>query len=298
MPRKINTRRIRWLASFPKSGNTWIRMFLDAYISGRPPELNNYFGHYVQGDLRPVDYQSVCPWPIGDVPKSALAMLRPAMLVHLMAHQPTQRLCLKTHDAKIDVDGVPRIPPTLTESAIYLVRDPRDIAVSWSHHANCSLDRAVEFVGAGLSMPTNDSGLYHLIQGWSDHVVSWTADNEDVPTTVIRYEDLLSDPEPQFIAVLKGLGFEKIKVRRVRKAMRLASFEKLHATEEKTGFREKRGGDHFFRQGKAGGWRDTLKPWHVRQIEGEHSDVMAAMGYALATTTIEELTENETSTTK
>jgi hypothetical protein len=314
-------RKIWWIASYPKSGNTWVRLFLDAYVTGRV-DLNSVYGHFAFGDLQLSAYQSVCPWPVSQANKYIWPCLRIPALLQMIASRNGMDLALKTHHANVAVDGMPLIPPRLTKGAIYLVRDPRDVAISWSHHADVSMDKAVEFLGSELGTICNDDiGLGHLLKSWSTHVESWVAENEQVKTTVIRYEDLQADPSDQFRLILDRFGCKKIDEERFAWALQETEFASLRAKEEERGFREKRGGEYFFRQGMRhgwramdgnghhefdaeevgcpeliddfrpidAGWRQTLTSSQVRQIEKEHGDVMAAFGYELAETTLDEL---------
>ncbi len=322
-------RKIWWIASYPKSGNTWVRMFLDAYVTGRV-ELNTVYGHFASGDLQLSAYQAVCPWPISKANKYIWPALRTPALLQMIASRNGVDLALKTHHANVAVDGMPLIPPRLSKGAVYLVRDPRDVAISWSHHADVTLDKAVDFLGSEMGVICNDEvGLGHVLKSWSTHVESWVADNEQVKTTVIRYEDLQADPADQFRLVIDRLGFKSVDEERFAWALKETEFASLREKEEAKGFREKKGGDYFFRQGMSHGWRamngnghcefdrdevgcpelmDDFRPadagWRqtmtaplVKRIEESHGDVMAAFGYELSETTltglIGEVTEDE-----
>ena len=276
-----NLKRVLWLASYPKSGNTWLRFVLDSYAADREVPINTYYGHYASGDLHVGSYQTVCPWPLNTAPQYVWVALRVPALLHMMAARQCENMALKTHHANIEMFGMALIPPELTIGAVYIVRDPRDVAISWANHASVSIDRAIEFMGRDQATIANQQvKLGHYVASWSQHVSSWTADNEDIETTVVRYEDLLDDPHEEFSRVIKQTHFE-YDSDRLSRAIERCSFDRLRAAEDEDGFKEKRGGDHFFRVGKSGQWRDRLTPGQIHRIEEQHCELMMAMGYEL-----------------
>ena len=272
-------RKIWWLASYPKSGNTWVRMFLNAYVTGFPIDINSAF-QYVMGDIYPEGLQMICPRDIKTLTTKEQYMYHNAMLLNLLNMNPTKDVCLKTHNAKCRVEEIPTIPPSFSAGAVYIIRDPRDVVISLSHHFNIDIDASIAFMNnikqAGEHVNTK---LVHILLTWSLHVTTWTNKNEDVPTTVIKYEDLLENTEETFVKILKALSFNKINKEKLKFALEETKFEKLRAFEDKFGFREKANGDKFFRVGKAGQWKTKLTKKQIKQIEEDHKDVMEKFGY-------------------
>jgi len=306
----MDLRKIIWLASYPKSGNTWARAFLNSYVTQVTWDMNAAYGQVVTGDSLPWAYQAVSPWPIQQMPQWGLAVFRIPSLLHAMAAKNWNPLFLKTHHAKVKLGEYALIPPELTRSAVYLVRDPRDACVSWAHHSKSdSTDDAIKaFTSPGFNLRQTSGKWDHVVGSWSEHVESWTADNEDVDTTVIRYEDMLDQPREAFHAILEGCGFQTIDPERLDHAIELSSFNLLRTKEDEEGFKERRGGTHFFRQGKSGSYLDDrswCRKWldwltrqpdqhrlsseQVREIESHLGDAMEALGYSLTTTTLTEL---------
>lgn len=273
--------RINWLASFPKSGNTWVRFFLDAYVANRSLDLNEDVQHWSRSDQWGYDYQVVSPAPIHTLPEVATIGLRYAALLNAMCCYPGQTLLMKTHHGNYQIDGTALIPKSLTRGAIYIVRDPRDVAVSWSHHFTQDLDASIARMLSPVCNIKYPTGLIYRIGPWWKHVESWLTDRP-AKLTVVRYEDLLANPKESFTRVLRGVGLEPDE-ERVEFAMREASMASLREKESDSGFKEKRGGDVFFRQGKSGKWREELNKEQVHKIERECGEVMAALGYDLET---------------
>ena len=110
------------------------------------------------------------------------------------------------------------------------------------------------------------------------HVRSWTH-RAHPGLHVIRYEDLLDDPSKAFGGVARFLGLSP-PPERLAKAIEFSSFGVLRAQEESVGFRERaEKQERFFREGKAGQWREVLTEAQVRRIVSRHRDQMARFGY-------------------
>ena len=275
-----DTRFITWLASYPKSGNTWVRMFLDCYIAQRPIELNNFHYRYCRGDLQPAMYQAVSPWPLQKLASTVQGLLRPAALMQMIAHQPEGHLILKTHHGHYDLADTPLHPKALTRDALYIVRDPRDVAVSWSHHFGVSIDQSITMLlEKAQTITDDDTNLKSFVGSWASHVASW-----DPYATIIRYEDMLSRTEEVFCKALDIVGFA-FEEKRFSFALEQSNFANLSQLEDREGFLEKRqdGETQFFRQGMAGGWRDVLTEKQVKRIEAGCGSAMQKMDYKLTT---------------
>ena len=124
--------RILWLASYPKSGNTWMRAFLHNLIvdKGGPLDLNAMS----KGALMDAAHQHYSLLSNGDprqLGREEIARLRPRMQASLAASR-TGTVFVKTHTALTMLAGHPSHDPALTLGSIYMVRDPRDIALSHS----------------------------------------------------------------------------------------------------------------------------------------------------------------------
>ena len=277
----IIDRKIWWLASYPKSGNTWVRMFLNAYTTGFPLEINSAF-QFVMGDIYPEGMQMLCPRPLSTLNTAQQYMYHTGMLLNLLLYGPSRDVCLKTHNAKCRVEDIPTIPPAISRGAIYVIRDPRDVVVSVSHHFDLTIDKAIEFMNnKKQGAQHKDTNLVHILLTWSLNVLTWTEKNKDVPVTIIRYEDLLDDPETNFRKILENFGIKKVREERFKFALEESTFERLRGYEDKHGFREKAHGEKFFRVGKKGQWKDILTEEQVQKIEEDHGEIMEKHGYKL-----------------
>ncbi len=267
---------IWWLASYPKSGNTWLRMFLSAYRNGGRVDINNPSGLLVD-DISTYFHQIVSPVPLADLKDEQQILLRPAALLHLTkVSRRSEPLFVKTHFANCAIGGICTIPPVLTYGAVYIVRDPRDVVVSFAEHRACDIDGLIEAMARRDHM-IRAKPLYQHLASWSEHVKSWAIKTR-FPTLVVHYEDLLKEP---IIAFRKILEFTRHEVDEelLVKSVGASSFDALRAQEDARGFREKAKGERFFNKGKAGGWRDVLTPEQAEMIVYEQREMMQEFGY-------------------
>lgn len=276
-------RRIVWLASYPKSGNTWLRLLLANFLSRtrRAFPLNVLpFGHAVDrfrfAELAGVAAED-CTQDEVD------RLIPPALRIHLAesAAHPEERLC-KVHGACVaNQQGEPLFPEDVTAGAIYIVRNPLDVAVSWAFHAEEGTAESVARLNdPGATLGGGGLPLYkQRVHDWSSHVRSWQA--APFPVLVVRYEDLLEDAARELRRVMRFLGFEDVAERQLRDAVAHSAFGSLRWREARGGFIEKppTNAGRFFREGKAGGWRATLPAAEALKVLDMHAQTMAALGY-------------------
>lgn len=273
--------KILWLASYPKSGNTWLRAFIHNLM--RPaakegPIDINEMSALTTGDsmvqwFRHLDARPPLAWSRQDVAK----MRRGAQLA-MMASSP-RTVIAKTHNALLELHGYPTINMDLTAGTIYVVRNPLDLVISLADHYGVDIDKAIEVMG-----DTNNGGMadgnivYEIHSSWSVHVKSWTQ-NPHPGLHVVRYEDMLAKPLHTFGGITKFLGLKPPR-EVLERAIEQSSFKNLRAQEEAKGFQEKSAkGTKFFRVGKSGQWRDVLTPGQIDQVVSKHQEQMTRFGY-------------------
>lgn len=270
---------IRWLASYPKSGNTWVRLFHCAYedpdnfdMNRRPPWHRQDIASYV--------YKYVSPVEIDELSEAEMYALRPATLVWFcrVADNFGHPMYLKTHCANALADKMPIIPKTFTESALVIVRDPRDVAVSFADHLGKTVDEALDLMDDDSAILHKETKIIQPLMSWSSNVESWLLETP-YSKFVLRYEDLLSDPEKWFEEILKfyELDFDK---GRFKSALDMTTFSALKKREDEVGYGTKsEHQERFFRVGKSGYWKDTLTDEQVMRIETKHGEIMKKVGY-------------------
>ncbi len=271
--------RILWLASYPKSGNTWLRAFLANYLSdARKPLHINALRDFAFGDMRAEYYATVSGRKADDLTGPEINALRPRVHRHIAASGPAP-VFMKTHSALTAIDGIPTITPEATYGAIYVVRNPMDVTVSFAHHNG--LDMHVAVLGLCKNshfIPAAKGRIPQIITSWSDHVHGWTG-APGLHLKLIRFEDMLKSPKKTFGEVIEFLGMARDPAR-LKRAIRFSSFKVLAEQEKVTQFGEKSPeAERFFREGTTGGWRDVLAAEDVDMLLSNHRDMMVQYGY-------------------
>ena len=277
-------KKIIWLASYPKSGNTWFRIFLSNLLDDKedPADINRITNTHGIASARPI-FDEITGIEASDLSHDEVDTLRPG-LYNRISDESKETLFIKVHDAYTFLpDKSPLFPPTATKGIIYIVRNPLDVAVSNSNHNSCTVQQSIEMMGDGnhglcsKNRKLKDQ-LRQKIGTWSDHVISWTnAPEQDVH--VVRYEDMKQSPIETFTAAIRiaGLDFD---LKAVEAAIKKSSFGEMQKQEKEKGFKERPiGAPSFFRKGETGSWRDQLTTDQVKQIIDNHSCVMQKFGY-------------------
>ena len=250
--------RIIWLASFPKSGNTWVRTFLANYFLGKDRKIGiNELREFTLSDARFDFYQKAAngAYPADIDLQNYMKIRSKALQLIAGARQGTH--FVKTHQVIEMVDGIPLIPPALTAAAVYIMRNPFDVAPSFSRHTGADLDSTIEMMTSAKNIVTSPQGLYEILGRWDQHVDLWTT-VPGLPMVVLRYEDLLTDPRKGFGSILDFLQV-KIDPVHLRKTIKATSFDALRKQEDTAGFIERPPTmEKFFHAGKSGGWREAL----------------------------------------
>ncbi len=275
---------IIWLASYPKSGNTWMRALLTNYLrdGDAPADINDLDGGPIASARAWFDeWVGIEASALSD---AMIARLRPEVY-RCMARATSTMLYMKVHDAWSRTDqGEPLFPADITAGVVYIVRNPLDLAASCANHWGISIEQAVErlcdptFVLARSLGGLNDQ-LSQTLSCWSGHVRSWL-DESGLPVHLVRYEDLRARPEAVFGEVVRfcGLPWDAA---RVGKAIAFSDFGELRQQEQAKGFRERPlvARTPFFRRGQVGGWRDELPPTLAQRLIAAHGEMMRRLGY-------------------
>jgi hypothetical protein len=269
---------IVWLASYPKSGNTWLRAFLRSLLDPKGAVDINQLISVFPYDIDARFYRQLDARAVTELTRAETLTLRPR--VHrLIASAGPAVAFVKTHSAQVVEDGYPLISPDVTGGAIYLVRNPLDIAVSFSLFRGKSIDATIDVMNlSGATIPATEFAASEHFGSWSENVASWTRP-EDPSVHVVRYEDLIESPRRSFGAIARHLGIPASR-ERAEQAIKRSSFRVLREQERRSGFIE--GGTSstpFFRAGQAAQWRSTLTPQQVDRVVGAHHAEMERFGY-------------------
>ncbi len=274
---------ILWLASYPKSGNTWTRNFLHNLLNileGVDEDVQdiNKMNELTFWEISAEPYEKLLGKPVTLATRQEIAEIRPKVQ-ELIAARVDGLAMIKTHHCLVTDRGHPVINTNVTAGAVYIVRNPLDVAISLASHISGTIDDAIDMMAArGTETLVSDRSVYEVYGSWSQHVESWTRKTHQA-IYVMRYEQMLEEPEKTFGALTRHLLLNP-KPDQLRLAIERSSFENLRKQEEATGFKEKpEKAERFFRSGKSGEWQDKLTRRQVRQIVSAHHLQMQFFGY-------------------
>jgi hypothetical protein len=291
-----------YLASYPKSGNTWCRLFITqlrwlsaldsaqgtgaAKDQDRELQLNlDLAAGSMMSDRDWVDDQlgidsSDLRWEEIDKVRGRIG--------HQQVIYAEGPRYFKVHDAFVrpDSDCQPVVPIKDCQGAVVIIRDPADVAVSLSHFFSWDLERCLTYLldeRATLWHSTHRGGhqVPQYLSSWAKHVTSWV-DQKLIPVLLLRYEDLLLRPEEEFSLLARFLGLP-CEQGLIAATVAKTCFAKLRAKEEEEGgfiersYRCKR----FFRSGRSGEGREMLTSEQLEQLYGAFRETCHRFGYGL-----------------
>lgn len=286
-----------WLASYPKSGNTWMRVLLTNYF--RDPDAPAHINDLDGGPI--ASARTVFDDNIGveasDLTQREIERLRPAVYESISKSVAQYRIdeppkpdqlvmppILKVHDAfTLTEDGVPLLSKLATAGAIYLLRNPLDVVPSFAHHSAKEIDATIaNMADDDFGFVSNPKRLHNQLRqrllSWSGHVQSWTQE-PDLRRIVVRYEDMIDDTARELTRVIEFLEIEP-EVERIERSVANSAFDKLAAQEAEDPFQERfSGSGNFFRKGVVGDWTTALTAEQVAQVCDDHAAVMHDFGY-------------------
>ena len=275
---------IVWLASYPKSGNTWMWLFIKSYFN--PPKKKFSLNYHKDDpimlepfpDERMFDKLKINYENFFDLSKNWVNL---QSLINLN----NKTNYLKTHNAMCTINNHKFTNIQNTLGAIYIVRDPRDVLISYSSYMEKSMDETLKFM---LNKETYEAGefkkkIYNktLLGSWSDHYNSWK-NYKSREIIIIKYEDMVNSASSTFLKVLTYLSkIIKIDVDHTKmdKAIEETSFKNLKSLEINEGFKTNPSKNEFFRKGVVGDWRKKLNKEQVEKIEKAFEAEMIELGY-------------------
>ncbi len=230
------------------------------------------------GDFASLWYTPFLSKPVAENTDDELAAVRPKAL-RKIADSTDGLVFVKTHNALVSHRGTPMIEPALTAGAIYIVRNPLDVAISYASFMNVSLDHAIELMNTdGAIVPTTEKHAYEYRGSWREHVGSWTR-RPVRQLHIMRYEDMLERPRETFSGLAAFLRLSTSRSQ-LDAAINASSFEQLKEQEEFVGFRERpEKMERFFREGRYGQWREILTEAQIGAIMHANREQMARFGY-------------------
>ena len=214
------TKHIFWISSYPKSGNTLVRAIISALFFSRNGKFQlDQLKHTGQFERR--DRLNLIK-KINEEEFFNLDQLK-ILSKYWLTLQNKENMkiekgfgFIKSHSSYVSMFNNWFTNLNNTAGYIYVIRDPRDVAISWSKHANLSYDDSISFMlnfksciewaQTNSELPDNIKPKTFL-SSWDEHVLSWTKNSLEVPKLVLKYEDLVYKKEEIVKIIIKF--FEK-----------------------------------------------------------------------------------------
>lgn len=226
-----------FVVGYPKSGNTWMQSLICGILFGVRPDL---------------------------APERLIQEIVPDLHYKKYYKRFGKTQCFKSHD----------LPSSMLKKVIYLVRDGRDVIVSYYHFLRATRDPKVswdDFLA--------DSSENIPFGSWKQHVTAWRENPFDADILWIKYEDLKLDPTKELTRVCSFIGVERSE-EFLRQLCEQATFEKMRDRVEESGM------DHpmpeefrFFRKGQVGSHIDELPKNILKAFSNENFDELKVLGY-------------------
>ena len=280
-------KKIFWIASYPKSGNTWMRAILSALFYTKDGKFNFTLFKLIGMFETFEKFEYIKKINIEDFKK--LSDLKILSKYWLQAQKNIkiikgQSIFLKTHHACISYMNNPFTTPEISDGVIYIVRDPRDVVISYSKHAGISLEEQIQLLKkqSFYSYTSPSKKLLGILSPWNEHIKSW--EHLNVPKLFIKYEDMLENLSEvlfrivNFFEINYNVSFQNIE-NKIQNIISSTHFNNMANKEKESDFNEATNYSNFFRIGKKNQWKKILSTDQVNLIENEFKEEMVKFNY-------------------
>ena len=279
---------IIWIASYPKSGNTWVRSLLSAYLYSGDGNFDFEILKKIK-QFPSKKYFDFFMKDFNDIKKLSEYWIAAQDRINLFNSEIT---FLKTHNALCTFENNSFTNKLNTKAAIYIVRDPRNVITSvLNHYSFKNIEESFQFIAREGITLINNQGLgdetAQLIGTWRENYKSWR-DLTFAPKIIVRYEDLINDTKKTFLSILNFLSNLmdiKIDEKKIINSINSCSFDALALKEKNEGFEEaaihKETGKKikFFNLGKKNNWENLLESKIEEKIRVTFNKEMKELKY-------------------
>ena len=280
---------IFWIASYPKSGNTWLRSLLCAYYYSSDGNFNqkllkNISQFPQKHHFANFDYN----------PKIVTDTSRFWIKAQNEINRDSKLKFFKTHNILGAINNNNFTNKENSIGGIYLVRDPRNIITSLQNHFELNKDEALKFMLSEKKYlydynQANDFSDFQFISSWEKNYKSWT--KQDIfPIKVIKYEELMNNTFETFkeiiIFIEKITKIEKIFIEsKAKNSIQSTSFNKMKKIEQSKGFNESvLSKNHskkipFFHLGPKNDWKKILNEDFIKNATLKFKPLLTELNY-------------------
>ena len=260
---------IIWIASYPKSGNTWVRSLLSSYLYTEDGIFNfNLLKKILKFPSK--KYLEFFTKDFSDIKKISEYWIAAQNRINL--YNENESIFLKTHSSLCTLENNSFTNKANTQAVIYIVRDPRNVITSISNHYSFNIEESYNFMIDNNRMLVADKrggknfGISEMLGSWSQHYKSWQ-NIKFAPILNIKYENLINDTKNSLIAIINFLQrFIEVKIdnKKILKTVESCNFENLSKMEKKQGFDEAAYSEKsskkvdFFHLGEKNNWQNLL----------------------------------------
>ena len=281
---------IIWLASYPKSGNTYVRAFLSAYYFSE----NGQFDFSQISNIDQFPHEKFFKQKVNSISEASKQWLP----IQKEINKDKKIRFFKTHSFLGNYQNNEFTSPETTLGAVYIVRDPRNVLTSLKNHYSFDDDRALEMITDKSRSLMSNNGSHaslNFISSWAENYLSWFKDNR-FRRLFVKYEDLVTNKYETFRDIIvfintlmnKVEGVNKLKL---QKAIETTNFNVLKKKEisetfdgSESNFKNWRkfhseNKNLFFNLGPENDWKKILEKKISNQIENRFEEEMKRLGY-------------------
>ena len=272
---------IIWLASYPKSGNTWVRSIVSALAYSNDGNFKMKMLSQIQQFPRISHFKN-----INENLEDINVIKKYWIKAQEKINADKKLYFYKTHHANIKIDNYSFTNRNNTIGTIYIVRDPRNIINSLSNHFNLSQINAKDFIFSKKALKENTNqhkNILTVLGTWEEHFNSWTQFNDSL--LLIKYEDLINDINKEILRIsnyIKKFTNVNLTDEKVKNIIKTTSFKSLEKMEQNGNFNEYKDRSRefkFFNKGPENKWENFLDEEIKKEIELKYSSLMEKLGY-------------------
>ena len=293
----MNNKKIFWISSYPKSGNTWLRLILcglfftkdgkieDFKLLNKIPKFDLLENFEFIKQISQEDYKLI--FKKNEYDEQSLLLYSK----YWIEAQKRKEIIdgnfsfFKTHNARVKINSNYYTSKLTSLGFIYIIRDPRDVIISYSNHIKKSKNFTIDFLlnGQIMGKEIDIKIMPEITLNWRDNYLSWKKFT-DVPSLFLKYEDLLTNIDEEINKIINffnknyNIQIENSKLK-IKNIIETTKFENIKNLEEKIGFKENFKTVNFFRVGKKNQWQNKLSDSQLNLIQNNFKKVMKDLNY-------------------